>query len=156
MACQTHCIDVTMAKKITMRSSLGYEVYNLGIGKGTFVLQMVEAFEKASKKEVMDILEVCEDVTVCRKSLTYTSSLEDVGAYLESLYIDNLGHIGFRPASKFYAGEEGNSTSTLTPIVEFMRPKARDKKTQEEWVVPLKKFDDISENSVLESEILEP
>ena len=26
-----------------------------------------------------------------------------------------------------------------------MRPKARDKKTQEEWVVPLKKFDDISE-----------
>lgn len=28
---------------------------------------------------------------------------------------------------------------------QFMRPRARDKKIQEEWVVPLKKLDDISE-----------
>ncbi|KAJ9539322.1 hypothetical protein OSB04_032055, partial [Centaurea solstitialis] len=38
-----------------------------------------------------------------------------------------------------------NMEKSALAILTFMRPRARDKKLQEEWVVPLKKFDDISE-----------
>nr|GEZ61612.1 187-kDa microtubule-associated protein AIR9 isoform X1 [Tanacetum cinerariifolium] len=37
----------------------------------------------------MDIIDTREDVTICEKSLTYTPSLEDVGAYLALYWILN-------------------------------------------------------------------
>ncbi|PWA69450.1 methylenetetrahydrofolate reductase 1 [Artemisia annua] len=42
-------------------------------------------------------------------------------------------------------GDASNASYGALTDHQFMRPKARDKKIQEEWVVPLKKFDDISE-----------
>ncbi|KVH89086.1 hypothetical protein Ccrd_008948 [Cynara cardunculus var. scolymus] len=42
-------------------------------------------------------------------------------------------------------GDSSNASYGALTDHQFMRPRARDKKLQEEWVVPLKKFDDISE-----------
>ncbi|KAM0015911.1 putative methylenetetrahydrofolate reductase (NAD(P)H) [Helianthus debilis subsp. tardiflorus] len=42
-------------------------------------------------------------------------------------------------------GDASNASYGALTDHQFMRPRSRDKKIQEEWVVPLKKFDDISE-----------
>ncbi|KAF3339797.1 UDP-glucose 4-epimerase GEPI48 [Carex littledalei] len=52
-----HVVDladghIAALKKLFNSKSIGCEVYNLGTGKGTSVLQMVEAFEKASGKKI--------------------------------------------------------------------------------------------------------
>ncbi|XP_020098368.1 UDP-glucose 4-epimerase 5-like [Ananas comosus] len=52
-----HVVDladghIAALQKLFEDSSLGCEVYNLGTGKGTSVLEMVAAFEKASGKKI--------------------------------------------------------------------------------------------------------
>lgn len=52
-----HVVDladghIAALKKLFNSKSIGCEVYNLGTGKGTSVLQMVEAFEKVSGKKI--------------------------------------------------------------------------------------------------------
>ncbi|KAJ4780897.1 UDP-glucose 4-epimerase 4 [Rhynchospora pubera] len=52
-----HVVDladghIAALKKLFNAKNIGCEVYNLGTGKGTSVLQMVEAFEKASGKKI--------------------------------------------------------------------------------------------------------
>lgn len=51
-----HVVDLADGHLAALRklfnSNLGCEVYNLGTGKGTSVLEMVQAFEKASGKEI--------------------------------------------------------------------------------------------------------
>ncbi|KAJ4787817.1 UDP-glucose 4-epimerase [Rhynchospora pubera] len=52
-----HVVDladghIAALKKLFNAKNIGCEVYNLGTGKGTSVLQMVQAFEKASGKKI--------------------------------------------------------------------------------------------------------
>ncbi|CAA6672986.1 unnamed protein product [Spirodela intermedia] len=52
-----HVVDladghIAALKKLFDGSKIGCDVYNLGTGKGTSVLEMVEAFEKASGKKI--------------------------------------------------------------------------------------------------------
>jgi hypothetical protein len=49
-------------------------------GEGLYI--WYRSSKKLEESELLEISNVCEDVSICAKTLTYTPSLEDVGAYL--------------------------------------------------------------------------
>ncbi|KAI3741535.1 hypothetical protein L1987_59209 [Smallanthus sonchifolius] len=54
-------------------------------GDGRYI--WYRCLSKIDASALMDISDSCEDVTTCRKTLTYTPSLEDVGAYLALYWV---------------------------------------------------------------------
>ncbi|KAK9056003.1 hypothetical protein SSX86_027090 [Deinandra increscens subsp. villosa] len=54
-------------------------------GDGKYI--WYRCLSKIDASALMDVSDTCEDVTICGKTLTYTPSLEDVGAYLALYWV---------------------------------------------------------------------
>ncbi|KAI9111486.1 hypothetical protein K1719_017176 [Acacia pycnantha] len=65
-----HVVDLSDGYIAALRklndSDIGCEVYNLGTGKGTSVLEIVRAFEKTSGKKIPLVMAGCIKGTKCK------------------------------------------------------------------------------------------
>lgn len=101
-----HVVDLAkghIAAIKKLRQEPGVNVYNLGTGKGTSVLEIIDTFEKVTNLEVKkriaprrsgDIAAIYTDVTAAKEGLNWEAklSVEDMCNSMYNFYLNNINN----------------------------------------------------------------